>query len=75
MSKKNSWNTQRHSLKERRAYNVGYALGISGYTGSALEKMYDERNGSVGKTSDEVLASLKGFNRGYHRYEKGKRRL
>ncbi len=72
MAKKVGWNNQRHTLKERRAYNVGYALGISGYTGSALEKMYSEKSGSVGKTSDEVLASLKGFNRGYHRYEKAK---
>lgn len=73
MAFKKSFNSSKHTLKERRAYNVGYALGITGLHSDALSVMYDERNGTVGKSSKEVLASLKGFNRGAKRYDKSKR--
>lgn len=73
MAYKKSWFGSKHTAKERRAYNIGYALGITGTTSDSLSRMYDERKGSVGRSSDECIASLKGFNRGYRHFEKGKK--
>ena len=72
MGYKKSFSSKKHTLKERRAYNVGYALGITGLNSDAVSIMYNERCGTVGKTSTEVLASLKGFNRGSKHFEKSK---
>ena len=74
MAFKKSWKQSKHTVKERRAYNVGFALGVSGVSGDSLYKMYNERHGTVGKTSKEVLASLKGFNRGARVLEKKTRK-
>lgn len=70
MAKKTGWKEKKHSLKEQRAYNVGYGLGRAKVPADVLSWMFNEIRGTVGRSSKEVLSSLKGYHRGRRHSEK-----